>query len=929
MEKPAAWFRPPSGPRRQPQTHDNPPPISARPALPCIDFHQVLDGPQKFINPFALLMNTLTKLALTALALIYLPCSARSAPSQCDEISLNGIWDFHPEGGSTRHDIRVPSFWDAPQDYGYPAEWLHMQHGVYRKAFKLPETMKGKQVFLRLESVSVIAQVFINGNQVGAEDSKGYLMLQLPYEIDITAHLKETGENQIEVWAWGGKSMIHGSDSQDKLIEAEDFPPDTKIDGRFLFPFCVDHWDGRRGITGDVKLIARPKIHVADVFVIPNLHKNGNPADDEISIRLTVANHDSKSRKVLVRNRAKQVKGESVKDFEPLTITLPPSSTMELVIHNAGWPDAAYWWPHDPQLYLLETQLVEAGTTVDLKTTRFGFREFYVKGDHYQLNGIRANLRGDAYEFSWHEGYRHGPSTAPVFSTKELIPKMQLELFKEYAALNHNMLRPHKASAFNGLYDLCDEAGMMVLEEAPFWETWVRTDERSKPYYEAWVKRWVKERRNHPSIVAWIGANECWYGATGVIAVQAIRSMDTSRPSFHEDPWGPVHHDDLNEPYEGDEDCRHYTGGYPYKKLNTEDLYGVYRANPRKPTGEGESLFPEGFPLMDSEGRMTDKAAARGEFGHPDMISQGQWVRAVCRMFRAMRYAGLSDARLYANWMYAFDPIAADIPLEWEDLSTPGIKPTVLHRPIINVFDQSLPRVRHAPGHEYYRNSLAPVAVFDKEGDLRDRIGVAPLVFGAKEALNRTLVIYNDEFTGGRDITVRWTASAHDPAMMKSEELSSGEFTIPVPYGEKREQRITFALPESVPQGRWLHLTLTAAKASTQIFSETNRLGALGVAPAPVITFDPPAIDLGKARDDTAKQWHTVRLVNRGGGAAVPWKIESPEGIRFKLTEGNLRGEQDLQFQIDPAKTPANSGEWIITASTQANATQVRIRLNP
>jgi hypothetical protein len=716
---------------------------------------------------------TLVASAISFTTLAALTPSAAASPTSREMISLNGTWDFYPNGGEERHDILVPSFWDAPQDYGYPADWLHMQHGIYRKIFELSKLMKEKQVFLRLESVSVIANVFVNGNQVGAEDSKGYLMLQLPYEIDITGHLKE-GENRIEVRAWGGKSMIHGTDSQDNLIEAEDFPADTKIDGRFLFPFCVDHWDGRRGITGDVKLIAKPKIHVEDVFVIPNLHKNGNPEDDEISIRLTVANHDTRSRKILVRNRATQVNGPSAKDFEPLTVTLPAASSMDLVIHNAAWPDAAYWWPHDPQLYVLETKLEEAGAAVDIKHTRFGFREFYVKGDHYQLNGIRANLRGDAYEFSWHEGYRHGPSTAPVFSTKELIPKMQLELFKEYAALNHNMLRPHKASAFSGLFDLCDETGMMVLEEAPFWETWVRTDERSKPYYEAWIKRWVKERRNHPSIVAWIGANECWYGATGVIAVQAIRSMDTSRPSFHEDPWGPVHHEDINEPYEGDEDCRHYTGGYPFKMLNTENLYGVYRSNPRKPAGEGESLFPEGFPLMDAGGRLTDKASARGEFGHPDMISQGQWIRGVCRMFRAMRYAGLSDARLYASWMYAFDPIAADIPLKWDDPAAPGIKPSVLHRPIINVFDDSLPRVRHAPGHDYYRNSFAPVAVFDKEGDRHNRIGAEPLVFAAKDLLDRTLVVYNDEFAGGREVTVQ--LGRH---RLRSRDLGNADATFP------------------------------------------------------------------------------------------------------------------------------------------------------
>jgi hypothetical protein len=97
-----------------------------------------------------------------------------AGPADREEISLNGIWDFYPNGGTGRHDIRVPSFWDAPQDYGYPEEWLHMRHGIYKKTFRVPESMRGKQVFIRIQRVSVIAKVFINGTQVGAEDSNGY-----------------------------------------------------------------------------------------------------------------------------------------------------------------------------------------------------------------------------------------------------------------------------------------------------------------------------------------------------------------------------------------------------------------------------------------------------------------------------------------------------------------------------------------------------------------------------------------------------------------------------------------------------------------------------------------------------------------------------------------------------------------------------------
>ena len=134
----------------------------------------------------------------------------------------------------------------------------------------------------------------------------------------------------------------------------DDFPPETKIDGRFLYPYCVDHWDGRRGLNSDVSLVAKPKVNVEDVFIIPNLHKNANPQDDEIMTRLTLANCGDRSPKVRVSNRAIRTGAGSAKAFEPLTVTLPPQSRTEITIQNTGWPDAPYWWPHDPNFISLK-----------------------------------------------------------------------------------------------------------------------------------------------------------------------------------------------------------------------------------------------------------------------------------------------------------------------------------------------------------------------------------------------------------------------------------------------------------------------------------------------------------------------------------------------------------------------------------------------
>jgi len=822
--------------------------------------------------------------ALCALLSVVAPPVTRAAQAPFrEQVLLNGIWDFYPEGGTARHDIRVPSFWDAPQDYGYPAEWLHMRHGIYKRHFDVPASWEGKEIFLKIQRVSVVAKVFVNGTQVGGETTGGYLMMMLPYLIDITAVAQPGRENLLEVRAWGGQSVVHGIE---EVKAQQDFPPDVLDGTKPIYPTGVDAYDGRRGINGDVLLIATPKVRIADVFVIPDLRKNADPTDDVCSLRFSITNSSAETAALRLVNRAI---GATRKVFEDVEVTVPARATREVELRDAPWPDAAYWWPHDPRLYTLETVLISGVRVLDRVDTRFGFRQFYVDGAHFALNGVRANLRGDAYEFSWHEGYRHGPSTAPVLSTKELTIETQKRLLDEYKKLNLNILRVHKASAIEELYDYCDRIGMMVIDEAPFWQTQQRTSLRGRANFEEWSRRMVLERRNHPSIVMWSAANECWGSPFVKFSMDAILSADASRPVIHDGETGD----------QGDEYCAHYTGGYPMKIFNAAAPYEIFKRNPNRPTGEGEALFADGWPLKNEEGSLSEKRGERGQWDHPDLISQAEWLRGVSRMIRAMRYAGLDDIRLYADWMLNFDPIEADIEPRWPDLSAPGLKPVILRRPISNTFTDRYPAVIPADGAAYYRNSNSPVAVFDPEWDAANRLGSAPVVYHRGDRVDRKPAVYNDEFAGGTRIKVAWEVSALDPQSGARRKLAEGSTQVDVPYGEMRPAALAFTVPADAPAG-WLIVTLSASKAPGGLrFQEDNRLGAIEAAPAPKLTASPHTVDLGAVGPGASNQLHKIRLVNVGGGMAEPWSAAgSDDRVALSRTSGNLRGEQEVYFMV-------------------------------
>jgi hypothetical protein len=803
-------------------------------------------------------------------------------------ISLNGIWDFYPHGGTQRHDIRVPSFWDAPQDYNYPMEWLHMLHGVYKRSFEIPDSFRGKRIFLQIKRVSVIANVYVNGRQVGGDESRGYLMMQLPYLIDITNEVRFDADNELLVKVWGGQQETYGEGVEAEWKES-DFPEDVLDEGMMLYPWCVDHYDGRRGINGDVAIAAYPAIYIENVFVVPDLKKNADASDDVLSVEMTLRNASGAKRQITLHN---EVQGEGVvKALPEESVVLQAGETKNIRIENIPWADARYWWPHSPVLYSLQTRLNADGETIDALNSPFGFRQFWVDGNRYRINGRPVNLRAESYEFSWHEGYIHGPSTAPVLSTKELTVNVQERLMKAYQGLNLNTLRVHKASGIDATFDIADTLGMLVIDEVPFWQTQQRTDARAAPYFQTWVRQWIRARRNHPSIVMWSICNECWGSPIAEAAYQAAMETDPTRPAYHQG----IRPGD----FEGDEQCVHYTGGYPFKAFNTEELYGLYENHPDKPKGEGESMFAEAWPLKNADGTLSDRRAERGQFDHPDLVSQAEWVRGVSRFIRAMRYAGLADSRSYMNWVYCFEVIEDDITPHWHDLTAPEMKPVVLHRPICNMFTDRYPEIIRGDAHKYWADSHALVAVFDVVHDAKNRIGVQPEVFQSGDRMKRTLAVYNDALTGGEEITVKWAVAVYHPHAQSGTDLISGSMEIQVPYGEKRIHNIDFTLPDTDGSG-WLHYTLQAWKGNALEFEEKNRLGAMTRIPDPRLTLSVPEADLGKIPAELT-QWKKIKLINTGGGLSEKWRVSGYDDVlSLNRVRGNLRGEEEIYYRINP-----------------------------
>ncbi|MEO7598189.1 MAG: glycoside hydrolase family 2 TIM barrel-domain containing protein, partial [Opitutus sp.] len=176
------------------------------------------------------------------------------------------------------------------------------------------------------------------------------------------------------------------------------------------------------------------------------------------------------------------------------------SDDLALTETAAPWAEALRWSPEHPHLYTLRTT-VRAGDRSETVDTRFGFREFWIDGKNFMLNGQPIRLRGPSQEKI---ARSFPPETARV-EGRRLLEWYQRE-FHYNAVRMHGFIHEHDALL------AADEAGLLVVNQSSLWSS-------VAPYYdrgvdellrhtEAQFAEWYWRDVNSPSSVIWDVENE-------------------------------------------------------------------------------------------------------------------------------------------------------------------------------------------------------------------------------------------------------------------------------------------------------------------------------------------------------------------------------------------------------------------------------------
>ncbi|MDO4181619.1 MAG: glycoside hydrolase family 2 TIM barrel-domain containing protein, partial [Bacteroidales bacterium] len=388
----------------------------------------------------------------------------------------NTIYPFCPWNNVQWPNVIQP----RPADYTFAS--MPNPVGSYRREFTLPESWKGRDVFIRFNGVEAGFYIWLNGQKVGySEDS------YLPAEFNLTPYLNKQGANVL-------------------AVEVYRF-----TDGSYLE--CQDFWRFS-GIFRDVFLWSAPQTQIRDFFFRADLDKQYQNATVSLDVELTGKKATSEV----------CVKLTDAKGKELVSHSLPGKIGMNKLTFDVTAP--LKWTAETPNLYNLVISLKQKGKTIDIRTCKVGFRKTEFTSDGQLLvNGKPTLLKGV-------DRHDHSPINGRTVSKEEMEKDVQL-----MKSLNVNAVRTSHYPNNPYFYDLCDQYGIYVMGEANVECHGLMSLSKEPSWEKSFVERNENQvlcYRNHPSIIIWSMGNESGNGDNFLAAERAIKRLDNTRPTHYE-----------------------------------------------------------------------------------------------------------------------------------------------------------------------------------------------------------------------------------------------------------------------------------------------------------------------------------------------------------------------------------------------------------
>ncbi len=397
--------------------------------------------------------------------------------AQREIISLNDDWSFRLSQDyalkqSKRLDL--PHTWNAQDALSGNINYLR-GIGNYEKTVLVPNSWKGKRLFIKFDGVNTIASIFINGKFLG-QHKGGYtafifeLTNVVNYGEQNNIMVRVNNSPQLDVMPLVGDFNIYGGIYRDvNLILTNNT--------------CISPLD----YASSGVYLTQEKVSEKEAFINAKvLISKFKPTEKTTKLSLKIL----QNRKVI---------------YEVIKTLLPSKNNLDTILNIPLLVKNPHLWngKEEPFIYDVEVNLLADGEIIDAVKQPLGLRYYHVdKEKGFFLNGKRLEIHGVS---------RHQDRAEIGSALKNQDHDHDLSIMNDMGVnairLSHYPQAPY-------FYDLLDKNGFIVWSEIPFIGPGGYADKgfineiEFKQNGKEQLKEMIRQNYNHPSILFWGLFNE-------------------------------------------------------------------------------------------------------------------------------------------------------------------------------------------------------------------------------------------------------------------------------------------------------------------------------------------------------------------------------------------------------------------------------------
>jgi len=360
----------------------------------------------------------------------------------------------------------------------------------YRKEFVVPQSFRGKTIWLQFGGINYRANIWLNGKQIAKSDEVAGAWRT--YEFNITADARPGGANVLAVEVFSPLE----NDLSVNFWDWNPAPPDKQM-----------------GIFRGVEISASGPVALRYPSVIS---KVDSPANDKAHLTITALLKNATDQPVkgtlsgCIKIRNVETQFASQPEIKVLqTVELAPGESKDVnfnpdQFHQLNLDHPRLWWPAQmgtPNLYQLHMEFTVDDKVSDQSESKFGIREITsernpTNGRVFSINGKKLLIRGGGW--------------AMDMMLREDPQRMQDEL-SYVQDMGLNTIRLEGMLETEDFFDTADRYGILVIAGwvcCSHWEHWANWKPQDFVIAAQSLRDQIYRLRGHPSMLLWMNGSD-------------------------------------------------------------------------------------------------------------------------------------------------------------------------------------------------------------------------------------------------------------------------------------------------------------------------------------------------------------------------------------------------------------------------------------